>query len=466
MARAPLGVEQRQQDADAEPRQKRQVVGRQAADRGRRRLQPHGRPPGQDDGPDRPHRRGQQRRVDQGQGRREGRDQAQDRRLAIHPGDPEPAVRRPEAHLVQGEGRGDVHEPEARRVRTLQSCRALHDAGLRPEQEPALLAGRDAEGRVPRVRPGNVERRRAGADPERPGRLDAQLRPERRKGVRGERPEALPLVLLESRLPDLARLRRHAVSVQHRRVPQGAQPRDRSQLGLEARRVRLRAAGRRDRPERSLPAMGDRQVGEGAGEADGDVQPDRGQEAADRQRVHLQGQQPDRSERKCGQARHPRHLGLVGLGRLEPDHHEELPGDRDRLEREARAVLGRLVPERVLDEEPDTPLAGRITRLRLRLLLREPVAKRVHPLGDGREPDRELGALCERQSNDAPQQVEGDARREEATSDRHAAGEALAAGSGQPAGGLRSARRSRLGASTCAGSPVASSSTSSQSGSR
>ena len=198
----------------------------------------------------------------------DGRDQAQDPGLAVHRGHPQPAVRRPEAHLVQGQGPGDVHESEPCRLRALQPHRTLHDAGLRPEQEPELLAGRAAEGRLPRVRPGVVERRGARADPERPGRLDAQLRPERRAGVRGEGQEALPRVLLEPRLPDLARLRRHAVPVQHRCVPQGAQPRDRPQLGLEARRVRLRAAGRRDRAERSLPAVGHRQVGEGAGEGD------------------------------------------------------------------------------------------------------------------------------------------------------------------------------------------------------
>ena len=47
VARPELEVEQRQQDADAELAQERQVVGRQAADRGRRRLQPHGRQAGQ-----------------------------------------------------------------------------------------------------------------------------------------------------------------------------------------------------------------------------------------------------------------------------------------------------------------------------------------------------------------------------------------------------------------------------------
>ena len=50
----------------------------------------------------------------------------------------------------------------------------------------------------------------------------------------------------------------------------------------------------------------------------------------------------------------------------------------------ARARLGRLVPERVRDEEPDAALAGRLARLAVRVLLLEPVAERVHPLGAGR----------------------------------------------------------------------------------
>ena len=42
---------------------------------------------------------------------------------------------------------------------------------------------------------------------------------------------------------------------------------------------------------------------------------------------------------------------------------------------QARARLGRLVPERVLDEEPDAPLAGRLARFAVRLLLRQPVTR-------------------------------------------------------------------------------------------
>ena len=46
---------------------------------------------------------------------------------------------------------------EPRRLGAVQRHQALHDAGLRPEQEPALLAGRTAEDRVPRVPAGGLE---------------------------------------------------------------------------------------------------------------------------------------------------------------------------------------------------------------------------------------------------------------------------------------------------------------------
>ncbi len=52
------------------------------------------------------------------------------------------------------------------------------------------------------------------------------------------------------------------VPVQPRCVPQGAQPRNRPQDGLDARRVRVRTTDRRDRPERAVPEVGDRQGSE------------------------------------------------------------------------------------------------------------------------------------------------------------------------------------------------------------
>ena len=102
-------------------------------------------------------------------------------------------------------------------------------------KNPTLLAVGQAAHSLPRVRPGVVERRVAGTGPERPGRLDAQLRPERRQGVRGQGQGALPLLLRHDGLPGLAGLRQHAVSVQPRRLPACTVDGDRSQHGLEAR---------------------------------------------------------------------------------------------------------------------------------------------------------------------------------------------------------------------------------------
>ena len=62
------------------------------------------------------------------------------------------------------------------------------------------IAGR-AEGPVPRVLRRRLERRGTARDPERQGRLDAQLRAERRVRVRGQGPGALPRVLLHHRYP-------------------------------------------------------------------------------------------------------------------------------------------------------------------------------------------------------------------------------------------------------------------------
>ena len=70
---------------------------------------------------------------------------------------PQPGVRRSEAHLDQGRRPGDLHEPDACRLGPLQRRCALHDAGLRPQQEQALLAARIAEDRMPRVRTSVVE---------------------------------------------------------------------------------------------------------------------------------------------------------------------------------------------------------------------------------------------------------------------------------------------------------------------
>ena len=118
-----------------------------------------------------------------------------------------------------------------------------------------------------------------------------------------------------------------------------------------------------NRAARAVPGVA-RQDRGGQGEGARQLRPDRGEEAAHRRRLHLQGQRPLRPEGQPRQVRHPRDLGLVGLGRLAPDHHEEPAGHRHRREREARARLGLLVPERDEHEGRDAALADRRDRAR------------------------------------------------------------------------------------------------------
>jgi len=113
-----------------------------------------------------------------------------------------------------------------------------------------------------------------------------------------------------------------------------------------------------------------------------------------------------RPEGQSRVVRHPRHLGLVGLGRVAEHHHEEPAVDRSRRERQARARLQHLVPARRLHQGHDASVPGRRHGLAVRLLLREHAPERVRPAGTGRHVDRQLGALSERASDDAPRPVE------------------------------------------------------------
>ena len=70
---------------------------------------------------------------------------------------------------------------------------------------------------------------------------------------------------------------------------------------------------------------------------------------------------------------------------------KNLQGDRHRLQRQARARLELVVPERVRHEEPDAALAERLAGLAVRVLQREPVAERAHPVGSGRARRRATG---------------------------------------------------------------------------
>ena len=101
-------------------------------------------------------------------------------------------------------------------------------------------------------------------------------------------------------------------------LPQGRQPGDRPQDGLEARRVRLRAADDRARPREPLPEV-DQPCRQGAGEAARDVRPGCGEEDVHRRRLRVQGREADGSEGQPGQFPDARHRRLVGLGRVAAD---------------------------------------------------------------------------------------------------------------------------------------------------
>ena len=201
-------------------------------------------------------------------------------------------VRHPAPHLVEGRGPGDVHQLEPGRLGPVHAHHALHDPGLRPEQEPALLAGGQAADQLPRVRAGVLERRGSRARAERrrsTGRTTSSRTSTRRTSAKDPAhfhafyaTTAYPVSLVfdNNVYPYSLVAFRHALSmaIDRNTVSKlgeyGYAPRD-----------------RRDRAQRPLPAVGHRRLGEGAVEAALDVRPDGSEEAADRQRVHLQGQQ-------------------------------------------------------------------------------------------------------------------------------------------------------------------------------
>ena len=183
MAGAELEVVEREQDPHAFTGAERQVVRRRAAHLGRRRLHPHGRQAGQGDGPDRALPARNEHRLGEGERPVRRRDQPEDPRLAVHRCEPERGRDPAAAHLVEGREAGHLPEPGPGRLGPVHPDQPLHDPELRPGQEPELLAGRDAEDPLPRVPAGVLQRRGAPADQERQGRLDAQLRPERREGL-------------------------------------------------------------------------------------------------------------------------------------------------------------------------------------------------------------------------------------------------------------------------------------------
>ena len=298
-----LEVEQRQQDADAAARQGRQVVGRQGAHVDRRRLQPH------------------RRQAEQGDGHRRAHAARHEHRLASRRRARTPSsinLKTPDSQFIAATLNGaiviprhiwskvakpdDVHEPEPGRLRPVHADHALHDAGLRPEQEPALLAGGQAADQLPRVRPGVVERRGARADPERAvstGRTTSSRTSTRRTRRRTRRtttrstrrrPTRSRSSSTTTSYPYSLVAFRHALSMAIDRKTV-------SKLGEYGYAPPTDAIG--------LNGLFPQWVTDPTVKAQAKqlatLQPDGGEEAADRQRLHLQGQQADRPEGQPGQ---------------------------------------------------------------------------------------------------------------------------------------------------------------------
>ena len=268
---------------------------------------------------------------------------------------------------------------------------------------------------------------RAGADPERPGRLDAQLRPERREGVRREGPGALPRVLRDDRVPAVARVRHDAVPVQPRAVPQGALAGDRpastvSKLGEYGYAPPTDAIG--------INWLFPQWVTDASVKAQAKALATYNPTAAKKMLTDAgftyKGSQL--IDPKGNAVKLDIHVisgwsDWVASDQIITKNLQAIGIDSNV---EARARLELVVPERVEHEEPDAALAGRRPGLAVRLLQREPAQQRVHRFRAGRDEHRQLGALPERPGDGAARPVEGDARPEEAAGGRDAAREAVA----------------------------------------
>ena len=104
------------EDADAQHPPRRQVDGRQAAHRGRRRLQPHRRQAGPDDGHPRRVPRGNEHRLRPAEGQYKVLIKLKTRDSEFVVGEPERDLRRPEARLLEGRRHQQVPQPEPGRL--------------------------------------------------------------------------------------------------------------------------------------------------------------------------------------------------------------------------------------------------------------------------------------------------------------------------------------------------------------
>ena len=179
-------------------------------------------------------------------------------------------------------------------------------------------------------------------------------------------------------------------------VPEGRQPRDRPQDGVEARRVRLRARRRARSASSSCTRSGSTRRSR-PGEGDGRLRPGRGEEGVHGRRLHVQERRPLRPEGRSRQLPDPRDRRLVRLGRVTADHLAEPAGRRHRRVGQARARLGRVAAERDEHEDRDAALDLRRERhhaVGVLLLALRPVPEPRQ--GRRRVGDRQLGALLER----------------------------------------------------------------------
>ena len=350
---------------------------------GRRPVQPHHRQAGQGCRPDQPRRREQQHRRRQARRGRQGRDSLQAGRLDVPRLPAAERPDRPEARLVEGQERHEVRQPEPRRLRPVQPRHALQRAVVPALEEPELLGEGPAADRLRAADLHGLERRGPAPDRERPGRLDAQLRAERRVRLPGEGSEELPQCLPHDGLPvsltfntteypySLVAFRKGVSQAIDRKMVSklgeyGYAP-PTTALGLEFSSTRsgstLRSGRRRSSSRPSTPAAARKTFTDA--------------------RLHVPGLEAHGPEGRPGQLPDARDRRLVGLGRLAADHLAEPAGGRDRRVRQDRAGLaGMGVQQRDQRHQAEPDLVERRKRpdaVRVLLLALRPVAGRCRP---------------------------------------------------------------------------------------
>lgn len=235
MAGHQVGAGQGRQVPHLHAARRRQVVGRPGAHRRRRRL--HLRAPEEGARWLRLPRQGHRGRrphgevlLQQGVLDRLLRDQR-----PLHPA---------EAHLVQGEGPGEVHQPEPGRHRPVHQDREVPEPVVRAAQEPRLLAaGQAADRRHPDARLLR-QRQRQHRLHQRRGGLDAVVHPGHREVLRRQGQEAQPLLVPGHRRHDQLAAEHHQGAVQRPGRAQGAQHDRRPRPDHQGRDERLRRTRR------------------------------------------------------------------------------------------------------------------------------------------------------------------------------------------------------------------------------